>query len=231
MNYRLHCEGCHKADGSGQEGFIPALRGNVSRFLATSEGRTYLARVPGTAQSLLSDGERAAVLNWIVATFDPEHLPVDFAPYTPGEVAPWRTNALSQPGEVRARLVAQIASGTVPSPLSSRSADPTSGAGSADPSEPPTSFAICGACHTVSKDGTHGIGPNLRGVVGRRAGSAAGFAFSPAMRNANLTWTQEQLDEYLQAPAKKVPGNLMTFAGVESADDRKAIIEYLSSLR
>ena len=215
MNYRLHCEGCHQADGSGQPGFIPGFRGNVARFLATSEGRTYLARVPGTAQSLLSDGERAEVLNWIIATFDPQHVPVQFTPYTEAELAPWRYDALSQPGAVRARLVAQLNS----------AAEPTAAG-----SEPPTAFAICSACHTVSKDGGNGVGPNLRGIVGRRAGTAEGFTYSPAMRSAGLTWTPELIDKYLTAPAVLVPGNFMAIAGISDVGDRKAIVDYLSTL-
>lgn len=108
MNYQLHCEGCHKADGSGQPGYIPALRDNVARFLAVPTGRAYLARVPGTSQSLLNDRERAEVLNWIVKTFDPQHLRADFAPYTEAELAHWRTDPISQASVERARVLALI---------------------------------------------------------------------------------------------------------------------------
>jgi cytochrome c2 len=229
MNYRMHCEGCHQADGSGQPGFIPAFRGSVARFLATSEGRTYLARVPGTAQSLLSDAERAEVLNWIITTFDPDHMPSNFAPYTASELAPWRYDALSQPGAIRDKLALQLTSAAKPAPplSSTDSAIPeTTAAG-----EPPAAFGICSACHTVSKDGSNGVGPNLRGVVGRRAGTAAGFAYSPAMRGAQVTWTADQLEEYLKDPATKVPGNFMSIAGIPDAADRQSIIDYLVTLR
>ncbi len=228
MNYRMHCEGCHQADGSGQPGFIPAFRGSVARFLATGDGRTYLARVPGTAQSLLSDGERAEVLNWIIATFDAEHVPANFTPYTASELAPWRYNALSQPGAIRATLVSQLQPASTPakSPLSTAPEMPatlTNG-------EPPAAFGICSACHSVSKDGSNGVGPNLRGIIGRRAGTAVGFAYSPAMRGAPITWTADELEEYIKHPATKVPGNFMTIAGVPDAADRKSIIDYLISL-
>ena len=228
MNYRMHCEGCHQADGSGQPGFVPAFRGSVARFLATNEGRTYLARVPGTAQSLLSDGERAEVLNWIISTFDPEHVPANFIPYTASELAPWRYDALSEPGATRGRLALQLASTSTPvNPLpSSAAASVTSASG-----DPPAVFAICSACHTTSKDGSNGVGPNLRGVIGRRAGTATGFAYSPAMRGAQITWTAEQLEEYLKDPAAKVPGNFMAIAGIPESTDRKSIIDYLVTLR
>jgi cytochrome c len=229
MNYRLNCEGCHQADGSGQPGFIPGFRGSVARFLATREGRTYLARVPGTAQSLLSDGERAEVLNWIITTFDPEHVPSNFAPYSGSELAPWRYDALSQPGAIRATLVSQLNADSWPAAAVPATAPATPASTVAD--EPPAAFGICSACHTVSKDGSNGVGPNLRGIIGRRAGTAAGFAYSPAMRAAGFTWTAEQLDAYLKAPAEKVPGNFMAIAGIPDPANRQSIIDYLSTLR
>jgi len=219
MNYRLHCEGCHQADGSGQPGFIPAFRGSVARFLATSEGRAYLARVPGTAQSLLSDGERAEVLNWIITTFDPEHVPASFTPYTAAELAPWRYDALSDPGATRGRLALPTLPPAAAAPMTSSSSDP------------PAAFGICSACHTTGKDGGNGVGPNLRGLIGRRAGTAAGFAYSPAMRGAQITWSTGELEEYLKDPASKVPGNFMSIAGIQDATERKSIIDYLVTLR
>lgn len=228
MNYRMHCEGCHQADGSGQPGFIPAFRGSVARFLATSEGRAYLARVPGTAQSLLSDAERAEVLNWIVTRFDAEHVPANFTPYTASELAPWRYDALSNPGTIRARLAFQPGFPSTPvNPSPSTAVAPLTSASGG----PPAAFGICSACHTTGKDGGNGVGPNLRGVIGRRAGTAAGFAYSPAMRGAQITWTTEELEEYLKDPAAKVPGNFMSIAGIPDASDRKSIIDYLVTLR
>lgn len=233
MNYRLHCEGCHKADGSGQPGYIPELRGHVARFLGTDEGRAYLARVPGTAQSLLTDEERAEVLNWIVRTFDPDHLPAGFTPYTTAEVARWRYDALSQPSPVRARLVAQM--GTAPdvgSPAATASRATSSPATAAPaPAGPPAAFAACAICHTVTADGVPGIGPNLHGVVGRKAGSTTSFAYSPAMRGVGFEWTSERLDAFLTAPATAVPGNYMSFPGLPEPAERQAVIEYLRGLR
>jgi len=230
MNYRLHCEGCHQQDGSGQPGYIPDLRGNVSRFLAIPEGRVYLARVPGTAQSLLSDTERAEVLNYIVRSFDRDNLPSDFAPYHAEELAKWRYDALSQPSVVRASLLAQLG----PSRASTAAAPakvPSTSAPSPATAGPPASFAICAACHPVTNDGAHGIGPNLHAVVGQQAGAAAGFAYSPAMKAAKITWSRESLDAYLTSPGAKVPGNYMMFMGEPDPEQRKAIIDYLESLR
>ena len=232
-NYQMHCEGCHQADGSGQVGFIPDFRNNVAQFVAIKEGRAYLASVPGMAQSLLSDAERAEVLNWIVTTFDAAHLPPDFAPYTAAEVGHWRSNALSQPTIARAKLLARLDGDQSPA----QSAATTLQAAASEPPattapvKGPAAFAVCGACHTVSPDGSNGIGPNLRGVVGRRAGSKAGFAYSPAMARSGLEWTRTDLDAFLSSPSTRVPGNMMSLAGIEDAADRQAIIAYLATLR
>jgi cytochrome c len=228
MNYRLNCEGCHKADGSGQPGYVPDFRGQVARFLSIPDGRTYLASVPGTAQSLLTDEERADVLNWIVRTFDPSHLPPDFQPYTAGEVAQWRFNAQSRPGLVRTNLLAQLdrsGAAAVTDVASAGHAPATKQV------EQPAAFAICAACHTVSSDGAPGIGPNLHGVVGRQAGTAPGFGYSPAMKAAGFKWTREALDEYLTSPGAKVPGNYMMYMGLPDAGERRAIVDYLEGLR
>ena len=54
-DYMLHCRGCHGPDGAGLPGAAPYFRGQLARFLSVPGGREYLVRVPGTAQSELSD--------------------------------------------------------------------------------------------------------------------------------------------------------------------------------
>lgn len=105
LNYTLHCMGCHKSDGSGQGHIVPSFRGNIGRFLSTPGGRDYLVRVPGTAQSLLSDRETAELLNWVVREFDAEHVPDDFRPYTAAEVGRLRAVPLPAPAAERKRLI------------------------------------------------------------------------------------------------------------------------------
>ncbi len=61
--------------------------------------------------------------------------------------------------------------------------------------------ANCAVCHMALSNGHAMIGPNLWGIVGRRAASVAGFAYSPAMQHANITWTSDQLSAFVQAPA------------------------------
>ncbi len=84
----------------------------------------------------------------------------------------------------------------------------------------------CAVCHTVEA-GKNKIGPSLAGVVGRKAGSVAGYTYTDANKNSGDTWDEATLDTYLQDPRKFVPGTKMIFAGLKNADDRKALIAYL----
>ncbi|MEQ1543195.1 MAG: c-type cytochrome [Novosphingobium sp.] len=94
----------------------------------------------------------------------------------------------------------------------------------------PTAFAQCAVCHSV-EPGKNGVGPSLAGVFGAKAGQVAGYAYTDANKNSGLTWDEATLDEYLTAPAKKVPGTKMTFAGYPDAAKRKEVIEYLKTLK
>ncbi len=87
----------------------------------------------------------------------------------------------------------------------------------------------CSVCHSPDA-GTNKLGPSLFGVVGRKSGSIADYAYAPAMKNAGLTWDQATLDKYVTDPQAVVPGTKMLFPGVKSADDRKALIQYLATL-
>jgi cytochrome c len=91
----------------------------------------------------------------------------------------------------------------------------------------PQAFVLCAACHNVEQSEQHSAGPNLHGIMGRKAGSAEGFSYSPAMRKSGLTWTPEALDQFLQAPAKVIPGTRMMTA-VDDPKQRAIIIDYLT---
>lgn len=95
---------------------------------------------------------------------------------------------------------------------------------------PPAAFGQCAACHAV-EPGKHGVGPSLAGVFGTKAGDIAGYAFSDAMKASNLTWDEKTLDAYLTNPMKMVPGTKMTYAGMADAEKRKAVIDYMKTLK
>ena len=90
-------------------------------------------------------------------------------------------------------------------------------------------FKECAACHAV--DDRKGVGPGLGGILGRRAGSVAGFRYSHAMKNAGLNWDERTLDKYIASPQTVVPGNRMAFSGIPNPGERAALIAYLSSLK
>lgn len=94
-------------------------------------------------------------------------------------------------------------------------------------------FNQCKVCHT-NVAGKNGIGPSLFGVVGRKAGAASGFKYSPAMTKAGeggLVWSAKTLENYLKDPRAAVPRNKMTFAGLKKEDDRENVIAYLETLK
>ncbi|HEY0053023.1 MAG TPA: cytochrome c family protein, partial [Caulobacteraceae bacterium] len=102
----------------------------------------------------------------------------------------------------------------------------------ADAAKGGTAFARCAACHTITQGGANGIGPNLFGVVGRRPASHAGFAYSEAMTQhagEAPAWTYDELDAFIRAPNRHVPGTKMSFAGLKDTDTRVALIAYLRS--
>jgi mono/diheme cytochrome c family protein len=106
VDYAVHCQGCHLADGSATPGRVPALAGSVGRFARLPDGRAYLVRVPGVAQAPVGDAELAALLNWTLARFDAKGLPPGFAPYTAAEVARLRRSPLTDVDGERRRLIA-----------------------------------------------------------------------------------------------------------------------------
>jgi len=92
-------------------------------------------------------------------------------------------------------------------------------------------FSPCQVCHTVVKGGPNGLGPNLFGVVGRRAASLPGFYYSVALRNSKITWTNDKLKAWITSPFKLVPGNRMAFPGVSDPKKADDIVAYLNTLK
>ena len=107
LNYMLNCQGCHAGDGRGL-GDVPALKGFVGNFLSSKEGRAYLIRVPGSANSPLTDVELAEVVNWILFTMGDKSLSDAFKPLTPEEVQTYREQPILYAKAERSRLLAKF---------------------------------------------------------------------------------------------------------------------------
>ena len=90
-------------------------------------------------------------------------------------------------------------------------------------------FAQCSGCHVVADGRSHGIGPDLRGVHGRKIAGAPGYSYSVGLSEVPGTWTDEKLNEFLEHPQRFATGTSMAVEGIPSAEDRRAIIEYLKS--
>lgn len=88
-------------------------------------------------------------------------------------------------------------------------------------------FKKCASCHSVDPTGKNGLGPNLRGIAGRKAAMVAGFNYSPAMKTSGLVWNDKNLARFLAGPRQAVPGTKMIFIGLPKPQDQADVIAYL----
>ncbi len=93
-----------------------------------------------------------------------------------------------------------------------------------DPTRGQALYGACMGCHSLDDND---VGPKHRGVVGRRAGSVAGYHYSAALANSGLVWTPTNLDRWLSGPQAFVPGAKMFFS-LNDAQKRADIIAYLA---
>jgi cytochrome c len=142
---------------------------------------------------------------------------------------------------MRHRLIALVALSLVAASGCSREETPSPPAAPPPSSESPSPlsgkklFRACVICHVAAPPDSAAanqpsVGPNLWGVYGR-ASAEADYAYSPAMRAAGLVWDEASLDAFIANPLKFVPGTRMSFAGEPDPEKRKAIIDYLKTLK
>lgn len=115
QDYMLFCMGCHGTTAQGVPGKVPPLANALSRFMRTPAGRDYVLRVPGAANSALSDVQLAAVLNWLAVTYDQGAAPDNPAPFTGEEVSRVRHTPLPSVLAARSAVVRELAA-TGPAP-------------------------------------------------------------------------------------------------------------------
>ena len=120
-------------------------------------------------------------------------------------------------------LVPALVAGTFFLSVPVRAADAENGADLFD--------TYCSDCHSVAAKIANRKGPSLFRVWGRKAGSMAGFSYSPAMVQSNMVWNAQSLDAYLANPKAVVATGIMKFKGMPKADERADVIAYLATVR
>jgi mono/diheme cytochrome c family protein len=119
QDYVLYCMGCHGAQAEGVPGKVPPLAHALGRYMRTPAGRNYVLRVPGAANSVLSDAQLAAVLNWVAQTFDADELAKSNAPpFSITEVSGLRRSPLPSVLATRRAVVSDLAATGLAPPAS-----------------------------------------------------------------------------------------------------------------
>ena len=88
-------------------------------------------------------------------------------------------------------------------------------------------FGQCRSCHSIAKGGPNMTGPDNYAVVGRKAGTHEGFAYSDGLKASGLTWDAPTLDRWIESPRKVVPDTKMSFAGIKDPKSRVDLIAFL----
>lgn len=88
-------------------------------------------------------------------------------------------------------------------------------------------FGQCRACHQVGEKAKNGVGPQLNGLFGRKSGTAEGYNFSTAMKDAAITWDEATFADYIKNPKAKVPGTKMVYAGLKDEQKIKDLTAFL----
>lgn len=92
-------------------------------------------------------------------------------------------------------------------------------------------FMRCASCHQVGPSARGAFGPQLNGIVGRKAGSTADFSYSPAMKRSGIVWTEQTLAAFLKSPKQVVPDNQMRFWGIGDEQQIANLLAYLRTVK
>lgn len=88
-------------------------------------------------------------------------------------------------------------------------------------------FKKCQACHSIVAADGNKIGPNLHGVIGRKAGAQEGFNYSDAMKASGMVWDEASLEQYLRDPKGFIPKNKMAFVGLKKDSDLANVLAFI----
>jgi cytochrome c len=121
---------------------------------------------------------------------------------------------------------AQATDTTAATPVAATPVDYASLKGDATAGE--AAYIQCKVCHAL-EEGKAGLGPSLHKIIGRPAGSVAGYSYSTALKSAGLTWTEDKIFAYIEKPQAFVPGTKMSFAGYADPQKRADLIAWLKA--
>ena len=85
----------------------------------------------------------------------------------------------------------------------------------------------CIVCHAIGPGAATKVGPELNGVIGRKAGSVPGYNYSQANKTSGIVWDEATFTKYIADPRGVVPGTKMTFAGLKNETDIANLLAYL----
>ena len=89
------------------------------------------------------------------------------------------------------------------------------------------SFRKCLPCHAVGDGAANKVGPELNGLDGRKAGTAANYSYSDANKNSGMVWSEATFKEYIVNPMAKIPGTKMAFPGIKNETEVGNLWAYL----
>lgn len=104
-------------------------------------------------------------------------------------------------------------------------------ASAGDPAAGEILYRKCMVCHRVGPEARNTVGPQLNGILGRKAGSVEGFSYSVAMRQSGLVWDEATLRRFIHEPRDVVPRTKMTYGGIDDDQQVDDLIAYLGQFK
>jgi cytochrome c len=88
-------------------------------------------------------------------------------------------------------------------------------------------FGVCKACHQIGETAKNNVGPQLNGIIGRKAGTVEGYNYSAANKGSGITWDEATFREYIKDPKAKIPGTKMIYAGLKDEQKTNDLLAFL----